>query len=165
MKKPVLLLFLDFDNVMHWCGHELPMSRTEELARIVGAHPELDIVISSSWRESFTLDELKDLFPEEIAERIIGATPVIEPKMELNEEGELVAQEHGLREEEIGQFLQEHHWEGVPWVALDDALDLFHNPENLILVQEGIGPETIAEVDHWVAGVKGQPVLGPPQPR
>jgi hypothetical protein len=42
--------------------------------------PSVNIVITSSWRESFDLNELRQFFCEEIAPRIIGVTTCIDDR-------------------------------------------------------------------------------------
>jgi len=73
-----ITLFLDFDGVLHpepcfdrsrlFC--QLPV-----LEAVLRDFPEVDIVISSSWRELLHLDDLKSLFSGDIAWRIVGVTP------------------------------------------------------------------------------------------
>jgi DNA-binding transcriptional LysR family regulator len=68
-------------------------------------HPEVRIVISSTWRHFYPLEELRKAFPADIAARVIGETPDHEGK---------------LRHVEIVHYLKLYAREDAPWVALDD---------------------------------------------
>nr|WP_249424122.1 HAD domain-containing protein [Klebsiella pneumoniae] len=48
------------------------------LEKILKQCPELHIVVSSSWRETMTLEGLKYLFPVAFRHRIIGVTPSLQ---------------------------------------------------------------------------------------
>ena len=74
------LLFLDFDGVLHptHFAAEEPLSRVSLLeAVLVENAPQ--IVISSSWRFTHSLEKLQKMLPKTIADLIIGTTgePVI----------------------------------------------------------------------------------------
>ena len=68
-------------------------------------------MISSLWREHLSLDQLRELFPIELRERIIGVTPIAE-----RIDGWLPAR----REGEILEWLQASGRIDEPWFALDD---------------------------------------------
>jgi hypothetical protein len=73
-----MLLFLDFDGVLHpaistdaidlFCRRPL-------LEDVLRSCPQVDVVISSTWRETRTLDQLQSLFSADIQPRIIAVTP------------------------------------------------------------------------------------------
>ena len=75
-----MLLFLDFDGVLH------PVSGTptfnpdsmRELETVIEQFPSLKIVITSSWREEKSLDELVKLLGPGLGQRVIGTTPIID---------------------------------------------------------------------------------------
>lgn len=113
------ILFLDFDGVLHpqHDGEPTPIDqvfchlpRFEELMR---EFPRVEIVISSSWRRQFPLDQLRARFSREAAARIVGVTPEIEDVA-----GSYL---YARREEEILAWLRENEGEDVKWLALDDA--------------------------------------------
>lgn len=125
-----MILFLDFDGVLH------PFHRPNgalvllpEFERVVRDYPRLDIVISSSWRTGYSLEELRAFFSDDIAERIIDVTPV------LPITGNLF-----VREAEIEAWLDTAGRRAEPWVALDDS-ELFFSPgcASLILVDPEFG--------------------------
>lgn len=78
--------------------------------------PELQVVVSSSWRERFNMDYLVDFLTygggEELAGRIAGATPVIS---------------HLERDRECMAWLESNGQVDTPWLALDDQQALFRD--------------------------------------
>jgi len=52
------IIFLDFDGVLHPDGVGL-FSRLPLLESFLSRMPEAEIVVSSTWREDHTLDELR----------------------------------------------------------------------------------------------------------
>jgi hypothetical protein len=75
--------------------------------------PLVRIVVSSTWRYKFTLDQMRAYFSPDIAARIIGATP----QSEIANSGYQAAR----RENEILDWLAASGNTGIQWVALDDA--------------------------------------------
>jgi hypothetical protein len=79
------LIFLDFDGVLHsvddfhteYSAHGIRYSGANLfrhlplLAGILDRFPEVDVVVSSSWRHHYSLDELREIFGRH-GERIIG---------------------------------------------------------------------------------------------
>ncbi len=114
-----MLLFLDFDGVLHpqYDGVPTPvgevfchLSRFEEIMR---DFPSVEIVISSTWRNQFTLEELRSRFSPDIAARIIGMTPQAE-----HADGNYLPTR---REAEILDWLTTAGRTDAAWIALDDA--------------------------------------------
>ncbi len=126
---PKIILFLDFDGVLHPDPPtvEAPMfCRTELLHQFLLQHPEVAVVISSTWRRTRTLLQLQSLFPS-WADRLIGATP---HSLESNY----------TRQIECEAWMREHAQPWTPWIALDDRSWNFRPFERrLILVQRNIG--------------------------
>lgn len=108
-----MILFLDIDGVLHPDPPQ-PDQRLRSLPRLVEIlrdHPEVEVVISSLWREHLSLDQLRDLFPAELRARIIDVTPIAE-----RIDGWLPAR----REGEILEWLAASGRADEPWLALDD---------------------------------------------
>lgn len=135
-----MILFLDFDGVMHpFPAIDAPMfARASFLWRVLRACPEVRVVFSTSWRDEFPLEELVEFVTygggEDLAGRFVGITPNIE------HEGY-----YGRRDLEIEYWLAEHAV-GAQWLALDDMQALFADAgeahcghENLYLVGYKIG--------------------------
>lgn len=125
-----MILFLDFDGVLH------PMSaRTgaesfcyvPRFENVLRKFSEVKIVITSTQREHLSLSKLKHYFSVDIAERIIGITPILPIK---NAEDIFIS-----RYREILTYLNNT---SENWVALDDDITLFPRdcPE-LIMCNDG----------------------------
>lgn len=109
-----MILFLDIDGVLHPDPPQ-PDQRLRSLPRLVEIlrdFTQVEVVISSLWREKLSLDELRELFPTEIRSRIIDVTPIVE-----RVDGWLPAR----REGEMLEWLESTGRIGEPWLALDDA--------------------------------------------
>jgi hypothetical protein len=126
-----VILFLDFDGMLHpeYDGQATPadvvfchLSRFEAVMR---DHPEVEIVISSTWREQFPLDDLRARFSPDIAARIVGATPIT-PRID----GKYLP---ARREGEILDWLRQSGREHEPWLALDDAAWQFQQHRNRLI--------------------------------
>lgn len=130
-----MILFLDFDGVLHpfptpsdadrlFCN----LPRLEEVLR---DFPEVQIVISSSWREERSLAELAAFFSPDIGSRVVGVLPVIA----IGGLADMAV----VRYREIEQFL-EAQGELAQWIAIDDDPALFP-PEcsRLLLCEDGFG--------------------------
>ena len=108
-----MILFLDIDGVLHPDPPQ-PDQRLRSLPRLVEIlrdHPQVEVVISSLWREHLSLDQLRDLFPADLRERIIDVTPISE-----RIDGWLPAR----REGEILDWLEASGRDDEPWLAIDD---------------------------------------------
>lgn len=127
MKK---LLFLDFDGVLHPDGIGL-FSNLGLFEQHLLAMPGIEIVISSSWRETQGLDELREYFPLALRDRIIGVTPTLED-----------GYDRGGRQREIQAFLDAAglDYRNATWMALDDTALFFEDYyPHLILTDAGKG--------------------------
>lgn len=136
------LLFLDFDGVLHPIGSpdryfaRLPL--LENLLR--GDGKAWQVVISSSWREFFSLQQLRCHFSSDLRARIVGMTPADDDKFLHANWGGLV--ELFPREIQIRQYLAQRGLVDCNWVALDDNASWFRegagNP-HLVLCQSKTG--------------------------
>ncbi|MBC3871856.1 HAD domain-containing protein [Undibacterium oligocarboniphilum] len=73
-----MILFLDFDGFLHPepCYDDKQLfCCLPRLENVLRDFQIVQTVISSTWREKRSLDELKVFFAADIAPRIIGATP------------------------------------------------------------------------------------------
>jgi hypothetical protein len=126
------ILFLDFDGVLHADGDVgREFCRLPHLDKYLEKMPDIEIVISSSWRDAHSLEELKEFFPLHLREKIIGVTP-----------SHPCGFESGGRQREIEEFLEAASLshEDSSWVALDDMEFIFDsNCRNLVLVNANSG--------------------------
>jgi hypothetical protein len=110
------ILFLDFDGVLHTDTDTRQFSRIALLDSWLARMEDVEIVISSSWREAYPIESLKKIFPAPLRERIIGATPILEN-----------GYAKGGRQREIEAYLAATslHHANAAWIALDDNAAFF----------------------------------------
>jgi hypothetical protein len=133
------ILFLDFDGVLHpaW-GNSLPeFVHAHALAQAMAGRP-CEIVISSTWREHYSLAQIKGFLLPELGGRVIGVTGQDPPG-------------RYPRHKAILQYLAALG-EAVDWRALDDSGSEFHACPNLILCDGAIGLQQaqVEQVISWI---------------
>jgi hypothetical protein len=107
-----MILFLDFDGVLHPMptdtrGHFCHLLTLEQF---LGKYADVQVVISSSWRETYPFnDVIVALFSPDVRSRILGMTPIVKL---------------GSRHHEIQAWIEANGYTGR-WLALDDARDEF----------------------------------------
>lgn len=102
------VIFLDFDGVLH-PGFSETFCHMDAFAEVLRGFPHVDVVISSSWRQSTRPGDLLSLFPKDLHDRICGITPSMSGPF--------------ARHREICEFAG--RWGLRRWVALDDDPTLF----------------------------------------
>jgi hypothetical protein len=106
-------IYLDFDGCLH---RRLPNSIELEHIAAVNAilreFPGAHVVISSSWREDHSFEELRGYFSKDVADQIVGVTPVMTGEW---------------RYDEVVRHVKETAYEGN-YVVVDDDQKEF--PEN-----------------------------------
>ena len=130
-----MLIFLDIDGVLR--RKQSPLYRLDAAClrafeRAIRSLPDLQIVITSSWREAFTLDQMRGLFSPDIALRIIGITPIAP-----NQGGQ-------YRYREVLAYLKLKGQENDSWVALDDDPLNYPLLNNVLLIDGERGFNTDA---------------------
>jgi hypothetical protein len=134
-----LCLFLDFDGVTHpepcLKVHEfcfLPL--IEDVLREYGA---VEVVISSSWRNEYSLDQLRSFFSADIAKRVVGVTPSSKKPTDEWLPGRVGGYE---RERECDAWMQKNRTWGTPWLAIDDRPHWFRpDCADLLLTSSKVG--------------------------
>ena len=139
-----MILFLDIDGVLHPSSGSTPFvpACVAVLESLLSGFPDIEIVITSSWREDKSLPELKALLGRQIGSRVIGITPVIdEPFL------------HHVRFHETQAYLADTDKQDTLWVALDDEVGNY--PSNLpVLITDrrsGITEEDGLRLKHMIA--------------
>lgn len=115
-------MFLDFDGVLHPepCYDDRQLfSCLPRLENVLRDFPAVQIVISSTWRDKYSLVELKALFAADIACRIIGVTP------NWQEIPDIVSSIGHQRHAEIEGWLRQSGEPWHSWLAIDDKPYLF----------------------------------------
>lgn len=126
-------LFLDFDGVIHPNVRRTPDEQClRALEAVVEEFPELKIVISSTWRETYGLKELSMFLGPILGDRVIGVTPVIDDPFL-----------HHVRYHEVLSYLEANMLQHSPWIAIDDTAGFY--PSNAPVVwtnpKNGFTPE------------------------
>ncbi|MGZ3240372.1 MAG: HAD domain-containing protein [Burkholderiaceae bacterium] len=141
-----MILFLDFDGVLHPepCYQvEALLCHLPKFESLLRDFPAVDIVISSTWRDKRTLEELQALFSPDIGKRIVGVTPYW--------------QDHPDLMDVIGNYqrhIEIEAWRRVSgriyeeWFALDDRAYLF-KPflQNLVRCDPATGITDAIEIE------------------
>ncbi|TAH47064.1 MAG: hypothetical protein EYC71_02245 [Gammaproteobacteria bacterium] len=124
------IIFLDFDGVLHPDG----IARFSQLPifeRFLAEMPDAEVVVSSTWREDHTLDQLRGFFSPPLRHRISGVTPSLDD-----------GYEPGGRQKEILSYLANEGLseKNCSWVALDDIALFFESScQNLVLTESSSG--------------------------
>lgn len=121
-----MLLFLGFDGVMHpAAGDRTLFEHRDAFEALLRDHPQVEVVISSSWREVFDVDSLREeYFSPDIQRRIVDVTPLIPGAM---------------RWQEVQAYLDEARYAGPFIVIDDDASEFPAQWEHLLLCDSEIG--------------------------
>lgn len=147
-----MILFLDFDGVMHPVNQVDLFCREEHLALVLRDFPGVEVVISSSWRETHTLKNMLTFFLTDLRSRIVGVTPVIEIMDAVDVPG--------VRWREINKYLTATGNQHRRWVALDDAPELFpHRCAELVLCDgiHGFGKAEEPTLRAWLQPMRAKP--------
>lgn len=150
------LLFVDFDGVLHPCDSgdvrdvggkmEFVSARVDaplfcRLPLLIDAlrdHPDVQIVISSSWRYLYERHELK-AFIGDLADRYLAEIPRLSGHQRHNE---------------IEYFMQLRRLQDVPWLALDDDRGNFPATCPNVLWTDpkiGLDADAMAALREWLA--------------
>lgn len=153
-----MILFLDFDGVLHpeYVPGMTPGRHRVNLdywsclpafEAVIRRHPNWKIVISSTWRERRSLDELRAPFSPDIAARIIGVTPKLERCS-------------GRRQREIEAWIRQNAYSG-PILILDDWPPLFDQDCEHVLFTEtlvGLDADAAAMLDAQLTRIESRQV-------
>jgi hypothetical protein len=134
-----VVLFLDFDGVTHPepCYKQGCFSNLHLIEAVLREFPAVELVISSSWRDHHTLDELRDMFSPDIGQMVVGVTPSIKNPSSDWLPGSTTEHE---REWEIETWMKANRPWGTPWMAIDDRAHWFReNSPNLLLTKSAFG--------------------------
>ncbi len=122
-----MILFLDFDGVTHPhpCLHENVFCRLHLIEAVLRERElrGVQVVISSSWRDYHSLEDMREFFSPDMQGRVIGVTP------NLGDQAPAF-----VRERECMAWLETHRPPGRLWLAIDDNPSWFQaNCRNLFL--------------------------------
>jgi hypothetical protein len=165
-----MLLMLDFDGVLHPEGGT-HFSRLPMLEHWLRAHPDVDVVITSAWREHESLSQLQAYFSEDLRPRIIGVTPMyhrLDGRDRSWDQANEIPTTPRQREVEIRRWVYDSADRTRPWVALDDQASLFHPATvQLVLTRPKVGLTTknLEELDRRWRMTQASKATTPPVPR
>lgn len=127
-------LFLDFDGVLHpeFCHESRHFSCLPFLEQVLRQVPDVDVVISSTWRLQWPVEQLRSRFSPDVAHRVIGATPQFTDLEDVPDS--LLGYE---REAECQAWLRAHDRAVFPWLAVDDRSWLYRPFNRSVFLVEG----------------------------
>jgi len=118
----MLILFLDFDGVLHpdpCPGSADRFEHAPRLARCLSEFARVGLVLSTAWRTVRRFDELLELLPLDLRPRVMGVTPVFG---DFRARAALIPYR---RQAECMQWMLENRLQDQAWLALDDRMDGF----------------------------------------
>jgi hypothetical protein len=123
MKK---IIFLDFDGVLHPDGEGL-FSQREIFESYLLKMPDVEVIVSSTWREDYDLNALREFFSPSVRHQIQGVTPVLEDGCD-----------QGGRQREIHAYLEAAglNDKNATWVVLDDMAMFFEAGYPYVILTE-----------------------------
>lgn len=134
------VLFIDFDGVLHRAGNGIEQTGPHFiwlplLAEELAEHPDVALVVHSTWRYQYTLDELRELLAA-FGRRVIGVAP------------------RGPRWDAIKWFLQLNPHFTTYRILDDESKEFEPRPDELVLCDPSLGvttPGVLAQVARWLA--------------
>lgn len=139
-----MILFLDFDGVLHPVKSTIDdiFCRTPLLEEfLLYEMPDWKIVLSTSWREPHSLDELFDFLPESLHPRILGTT--VNDSHPGPKEMDSILFQRYPRHAQVLYYLRERGLSEESWLALDDnASDFEPAAPQLVLCNPAHGITT-----------------------
>lgn len=132
-----LILFIDFDGVMHGVNQPC-MTHKARLEALLREFPAIGVVISSSWREIYPWPDLVGLFADDVQPRMLASTPVMRYQPPYP---------RYVRYQEICAYLGQLNQGAIAWLALDDDETLFPpDCSQLVLCDPHAGFDAEAEI-------------------
>jgi len=125
-----MIIFLDFDGVLRRLSSHVDKFDHDCLFHFENAvriYTNIKIVVTSTWRLEYSLDQIKELFSSDIADKIIGVTP---ESMRLTKY---------YRYNEILLYLKINNFMDEKWIAINDDQGHFPNNCPLIITDSEMG--------------------------
>lgn len=135
------VLSIDIDGVCHPSPHCVPrrddvapLQWLDILANLLAGHPDVGLLVHSSWRETYSEDEIRDMM-HPLESHFVGVAPP------------------GLRAQAIQQWLNAHP--GVPLLAVDDEQEEFNGLRSYLFIacdpQHGLSSQTVQDsIRSWL---------------
>lgn len=137
-------IFLDFDGVLHpeFCHESRHFCCLPFFEQLLRWTPDVDVVISSTWRLHWSLDQLRARFASDVALRVIGVTDQFKDLVDLPDS--LLGYE---REAECHAWLRANDRAVFPWLAVDDRSWLYRPFNRSLFLVDGKTGMTAASAD------------------
>jgi hypothetical protein len=136
-ERPPVIVFLDFDGVLHpdpCTDRGRLFEHAPRLAQSLADFAEVGLVLSTAWRTVKPFDELLELLPADLGQRIVDITPT------FGDFEALAPLTPYRRQAECVQWLHQNRLQDEAWLALDDRPDGFAPYcENLITCHPEFG--------------------------
>jgi hypothetical protein len=124
----IILLFLDFDGVLHgFKDRKADLAKRVLLEEVLRAHLDVYVVFSTNWRFSHSLEMLTNYFSKDLRHRFVGTNPTVQKMQNCA---------LPVRQAECLKFMEDIGFVGK-WVALDDAQDLFEKDDEHVIIVDG----------------------------
>lgn len=134
----IRVIFLDIDGVLRTTDSD-PCTLNPKLMHnftvSIGPLPDVQIVISSTWRQALSLRDIKSHLCPSISSKVIGATPTLEAATQ--------------RQDEIDEYRKNHGIGPDEWIAVDDAVEEFSNDAHLVVTQPDVGFDSECVIRLW----------------
>ena len=146
-----MILFLDFDGVLHPSNQAGALfTQVPRLAAWLETWPEVDVVISSSWRVAHSQHELVEMLGPVIGSRMVGCTPWASQERDDNvyPSAKVNVLTHE-RQVQVEAWMASSWDPERAWVALDDMPYLFEADCGRLVVcagRQGISRENAQEL-------------------
>lgn len=140
-------LFLDIDGVLHpeHCHESQHFCCLPVFEQVLRRTPDWDVVITSTWRLQFPLQDLRARFSHDVAHHIIGVTAKFS-QLE-NVPDSLQAFE---REAECNAWLRANDRVVFPWLAIDDRSWLYRPFNRSLFLVDGKTGMTAADAEELI---------------
>jgi len=134
-----MYLFLDIDGVLNikenhpWTHGEPPafdkqcLIEFESVIRTNSAE-KIKIVISSTWRQVYSIEKIRALFSADLQDKIVGVTPDTYGRIEDYE-----------RQNEVMTYLNSSGNKDFDWIAIDDDQYHYKPDADLVLTERYTG--------------------------
>jgi hypothetical protein len=136
-----MILFLDFDGVLHPDPPKVSSPlwyRSNLLSDWLDTRPDMEVVVSSTWRLRRDLQQIQALLPDWLATKLIACTG-------------LIKEELFARQLECEQWMKENRDPWINWVALDDRIWNFRPFEKRLVIcnrSTGLDENVIRLLEH-----------------
>ena len=130
MNQTPILLFLDFDGVLHplFSSIDKHFTNLKYFEESIRQYSNISIVLSSSWRHHHTMDEILAFFAVDIQRRMIDSTRHVEISKATNRYAEII------------DYLKHTNQTQCFWIAIDDAKNEFpEDLRNVVFCRPNIG--------------------------